>query len=462
MRRSLQGKLILSYVAVALLTVLAVSALIWFTSGQALMKFVAEQRTAQVREALQDYYASNGTLDGVFDGLGQYDRRASQAPPDGSSRPPRLRGVSGVVDADNRAMLPMYGHEVGQTVPDEQLAQAIPVQVNGKTIAWVLPDTGIQARLSADEELFLQRNGLVIGMATLAGIAAAVTMGYVLASALLRPIRQLTRASKALAGGTLGQQLAVTSHDELGQLTATFNHMSAALARADDQRKRLTADVAHDLATPLQVISGYIDMLEDGDVTLTPERIDIIRTELGHLRRLVGDLGMLTQVEAGGLEMQLQPIAPEALLRRMGQTFQPIAGRQGVTVALDAAEALPAIQADEGRMMQVLRNLLENALRHTPDGGRITLGARLTGGQVVLSVQDSGEGVDAGDLPFLFDRFYRADKVRSENSGKMGLGLAICKALIHEQGGVISAESDGKGQGTRILMCFDLNAKQGA
>ncbi len=351
--------------------------------------------------------------------------------------------------------MPTYGYTVGQTVPEELINNAIAVEADGHTIAWIIPDTKYQFKLSAEEELFLQRTTLAIGLAALAGVLAAVIIGFLLSNGLLKPIRRLTQASQAMARGNLEQQVPVTSQDELGQLAATFNQMSADLALADQQRKRLTADITHDLSTPLQVISGYVEMLEEGETTLTPQRLEIIKTEIEHLRRLVGDLSTLSAVEAGGLEMQLQAVHPAALLERVYQAYQPIAARQGVVLSLGIGEAvsLTEIIADEGRMLQVLKNLVENALRYTPQGGRITLSA-LAAEKVQLLVSDSGSGIEAEDLPYVFDRFYRADKARAGNSGKMGLGLAICKALVKAQGGEIIAQSAGKDQGTTIIISF--------
>ena len=245
----------------------------------------------------------------------------------------------------------------------------------------------------------------------------------------------------------------VTSQDELGQLTETFNKMSQDLFEADQKRKRLTADITHDLSTPLQIISGYIEMIEDGQISLSPQRIEVIKTEVEHLRRLVGDMTTLTQAESGGLEIQLQSIAAARLLERIYQTYQPIAGQKGVALELDISADLPQIHVDEGRMVQVLKNLVENALRYTPAGGRIRLSADLSE-QVNLRVSDSGDGIEPEDLPYVFDRFYRADKHRSGGSGKLGLGLAICKALVETQGGTIRAESAGRGQGTSVVVSF--------
>jgi signal transduction histidine kinase len=264
----------------------------------------------------------------------------------------------------------------------------------------------------------------------------------------------LTAASQSVARGDLAQQVPVTSFDELGQLTASFNQMSADLLKADQQRKRLTADITHDLSTPLQIISGYVEMLEESKVELTPQRVEIIKIEIEHLRRLVGDLTILTQVEAGGLDMQIEGIAPKMLLERIYQVYQPIAAQQGVELTLDVHDSVPSICVDEGRMLQVLNNLVENALRYTPSGGLITLSAE-AGEQVHLRVRDNGAGIDIEDLPYIFERFYKADKARGSNAGKMGLGLAICKALVTAMGGTITAESAGRGQGTSMVISFE-------
>jgi signal transduction histidine kinase len=338
-------------------------------------------------------------------------------------------------------------------VPKDLIRQAIPVQVDGKTIAWILPDTSFQFQLSAEEQVFLRRTNLAIGLAALSGVLVAVGMGFLLAGRLLKPIRMLTKASQALARGDLNQQVPVTSEDELGQLTTTFNQMSVDLDNADQQRKRMTADITHDLSTPLQIVSGYVEMVEEGEVTLTPQRIEIIKTELGHLRRLVSDLSTLSQVEGGGLEIQLAPVDPEALLERVYLAYQPIAARQGVELQLAVSPGSPRILVDEGRMIQVLKNLVENALRYTPKNGTIQLCSQGSN-PVQLRVQDSGTGIDPEDLPYVFDRFYRADKARGANSGKMGLGLAICKALVTAQGGMITAESAGKGLGATMIITF--------
>lgn len=457
MRRSLKVKFIISFLGVALTTVLVVSAVIRLTSGQSLMDLIVEQQTALLTQDVQAYYSTNGTMDGFF----AYYQQANPQPsnpgqpggPNGSPGGHDIRGVQGLVDGQYRALLPTFGYDIGQSVPSDMLQHAIPVEVDGVTVAWIIQDTKFQFQLSSQEQQYLQRTTLAIGLAALAGVLAAVGMGFLLSGRLLKPILRLTKASQALARGDMLQQVPVTSQDELGQLTTTFNQMSAELVKADEQRKRITADITHDLSTPIQIVSGYMEMFENGEVELDPKRIEIIKTEMGHLNRLVSDLGTLTQVETGGLDIQLQPVRLAVLLERVYHAYQPIAARQGVELILDVPATTPDILVDEGRMLQVLKNLLENSLRYTPQGGRIRLAAS-AGDSIQLRVEDNGSGIDPEDLPFLFERFFRADKARGSNSGKMGLGLAICKALVTAQGGTITASSEGKGLGTTVVIDF--------
>lgn len=457
MKSSLKGKLILSYLAVALLTVLVVSVLIRLTSGQSLMNLVVQQQTAMLKDSVQVYYTNNGSLTGFFDyylAMSMEARPPEMIPLDKPPDSRNIRGLNGLVDAEQLAVIPFLGYEVGDSVPKDQMKHAVAVEVDGVTIAWILPDTKYEFALNAEEELFLKRTNLAIGLAALAGMLAAVVIGYLLAGRLIKPISRLTSASQELARGELQQQLPVTSQDELGLLTETFNKMSSDLFEADQKRKRLTADITHDLSTPLQIISGYIEMIEDGQVSLSPQRVDVIKTEIEHLRRLVGDMTTLTQAESGGLEMQLQPVQPGRLLAHIHHTYEPIASQKDVSLELDAAADLPEINVDEGRMVQVLKNLVENALRYTPPGGILRLSADQTD-RVNIRITDSGEGIEPADLPYVFDRFYRADKNRGGNSGKLGLGLAICKALVEAQGGSIKAESAGRGMGTTVIVSFE-------
>jgi two-component system sensor histidine kinase BaeS len=244
-----------------------------------------------------------------------------------------------------------------------------------------------------------------------------------------------------MARGELEQQVPIRSQDELGELAASFNRMSADLARANELRRQMTADIAHDLRTPLTVISGYLESLRDGVLKPSPTRFEVMYDEAQHLKRLVEDLRTLSLAEAGELTLNRQLVAPQALLERTAAAYRHLAEQQNIALQVKADPALPEIRVDPERMAQVLGNLVSNALRHTPDGGQIVLSAQHQAGDVQLMVQDSGEGIAPQALPRIFDRFYRGDEARQAHEGESGLGLAIAKSIVQLHGGTISVES---------------------
>jgi len=236
--------------------------------------------------------------------------------------------------------------------------------------------------------------------------------------------------------------------------------MAGALAQAETLRRNLVADIAHELRTPLAVLQGHVEGLQDGVLSPTPPTLDRLHEETLLLTRLVDDLRELSLAEAGELKLERQPSDLGELLRRSVAAMQPQAAEKGVTLALDVAPDLPLANVDADRIGQVMRNLLANALRYTTAGGSVTVMARqtektrgtgVTGvtGEVpalLVAVADSGPGIAPDDLPHVFDRFYRADKSRSRASGGAGLGLAIVKQLVEAHGGRVWAESEvGKG-----------------
>ncbi len=457
MKKSLKTRLILTYAAVALVTVLVALLFVRFRSGQSLRNLVIDQQVEEMTVMVDDYYTANQSLDGfVYYYLSTILRTGADSPfsqPRRDANPEDIRGIRGLVDREGKTLLPTQNLPVGVYVPESWLDGARKVEVDGVAVAWILVDEK-SLELTRSEQIFMKQVNLAIAIAAATGILTAVIIGILLAAGILKPIRRLTVASEQMAQGALGQQVDVTSKDEIGRLGESFNRMSTDLARADAERKRLTADITHDLSTPLQIISGYIEMYENGDVSLNPQQLGIIKTELENLRRLVGDLTVLTQAEGGGVEILLSPVAPNQLLEQIAQAYQPIASQQGVDLRLDLDQTPVKVNVDEGRMLQVFKNLMENALRHTSAGGTVTLSSKV-GEQVVLSVTDTGDGIAAEDLPLIFERFYQADKARTGSKGKMGLGLAICKALVELQGASIQAESPGLGQGTRIKVTFE-------
>jgi signal transduction histidine kinase len=208
----------------------------------------------------------------------------------------------------------------------------------------------------------------------------------------------------------------------------------------------MTADIAHELRNPLMVMTGYIEALRDGVLRATPERFEMMYEEAQHLQRLVADLRTLSLADAGELALTPQSIEPGTLLARVAEAYTPSAQKAQIRLAVQPSPTLPNIKVDVERMVQVLANLVTNALRHTPAGGIITLGAHTERGGIAVTVSDTGEGIAPNVLPRIFDRFYRADNARSQNGDESGLGLAIVKSIVVGHGGTVDVTSEvGKG-----------------
>jgi two-component system sensor histidine kinase BaeS len=279
----------------------------------------------------------------------------------------------------------------------------------------------------------------------------ALILGVLLARTLTQPVRELTAATKAMARGALDQRVSARSRDEIGELARSFNQMSVDLARASQLRRQMTADLAHDLRTPLSILRGYTEGLQDGRLQGSSTLYTIMHGEVQHLQRLVEDLRVLSLADAGELPLNQRAVDPAALLERTGLAYIVQAEQHGVALRVEAPETLPSILVDTDRMTQVLNNLVSNALRYTTHG-EIVLSASADEQHVRLQVRDTGSGIAVEDLPYIFDRFYRADKSRQrDDSAASGLGLAITKAIVEAHGGTIAVVS-ALGAGTTFTI----------
>ena len=288
-----------------------------------------------------------------------------------------------------------------------------------------------------------------------AGIGAAalgVVLVWLLSRRALAPLQSLGSTARRLGRGDLSQRAEDAGPNEIRQLAHSFNVMAEGLEEAERLRRNLTADVAHELRTPLSNIQGYLEAIKDGLVQPTPEIIDTIYGQALHLSRLVEDLRLLAQVEAGALQLHLSPARMEELLQSSVEAVRPRAEAKGVSLSLEAEPSLlPQIDVDSTRIAQVLDNLLENAITHTPEGGAVSVSAHATDSAIEVTVSDTGSGIAPEDLPRLFDRFYRSDPSRDRSTGGTGLGLTIARRLVEAHGGAIEAESE-LSQGSRFTL----------
>lgn len=313
--------------------------------------------------------------------------------------------------------------------------------------------TGDALEQDALAERYLTRTLQASGYAAVGANVAALLLAVLLARTLTRPLRELTAATQAVAQGDLDHQVPVRSKDELGELATSFNRMSAELAQSTALRRQMTADIAHDLRSPLTAISGFVEAMRDGVLKPTPTRFEAMHVETQRLRRLVDDLRTLSLTDAGELRMERQALPPRMLLERLAAVYRQRAKEQEIAIALQLEPGVPDLCVDQDRMAQVLSNLIDNALRYTPPGGEIKLGARVQGDVTLLTVQDTGAGIPPEHLPHVFDRFYRGDSARTRDGGESGLGLAIDKAIVEAHGGTISADS-ALGAGTTFTIAL--------
>ncbi|MGK2850327.1 MAG: sensor histidine kinase [Candidatus Limnocylindrales bacterium] len=289
-------------------------------------------------------------------------------------------------------------------------------------------------------------NAMVIAVA--ASVAAAVIASVLLASRVSVPISRLAAAARRIADGRYAERVAVASPDEIGDLARSFNRMAESLEGTERRRLQLVGDVAHELRTPLTTVDGYLEGLQDGVIPPTEATWALMRGETARLSRLVDDLQQLWRAEAHQLPMALTAVEVPAFMESLVGRFGIAAGERGVELHLAVQERALVMRADRDRLAQVLDNLVSNALRYSPDGGRVTLAASWSDGRIRLSVADEGPGLTVEQRERVFERFYRVDPSRSRALGGSGIGLAIARALIDAMDGRIWVESEGTGRGS--------------
>ena len=451
--RTLTLKIALVVLAVSLFSVGLVALFSGWLTVREYDRLLMDQVQDNLVEQAAAYYEQAGSWEGAQVAFTtDADDRHPRRPPARVGSNERTPLV--LLDANGCVVGPTdVEYTAGECLPAREVAAGEPVVVNDQTVGTVI-QTGIMPARDPAEDGFLERmnRGLLWG-AIGAGIVALL-LGLALARNLTRPLRRLTAAIHAMAAGDLEQRVDIRSRDEIGELAGAFNSMSSQLAQSNQARRQMTADIAHELRNPLMVMTGYIEALRDGVLRPTPERFDMMYEEAQHLQRLVADLRTLSLADAGELALTRQITPPDTLLARVAEAYAPAAQKSGIELAVaPIPPALPEVDVDVERMVQVLANLVTNALRHTPEGGAVTLAAQAQQGGVALTVTDSGEGIAPDVLPRIFDRFYRADNARSQNGDESGLGLAIVKSIVTNHGGAISASSElGKGSTFTIYL----------
>ena len=318
---------------------------------------------------------------------------------------------------------------------------------------------------SMETELFSQYTAAVyeaVSYATIAALIAALLASYFISRQVVTPMLRMMSLSHRIAEGEYEERLALPGGqqgdqiDELGQLALSFNQMADKLEKTETMRRQLIGDVTHELRTPLTAVKGYLEGLMDGVLPGDPETYQQIHSEIDRLQRLVNDLQELSRVEAGAIQLQLAPVSPTSLIERIQSTLVRQFEDKNIQLETDVEPNLPDILVDKDRIIQVLTNLVGNALQYTSSGGKVSVMVRREKSEILFSVKDTGIGISAEQLTFIFNRFYRTDKSRNRTSGGSGIGLTIAKALVQAHHGKIWAESDGEGKGSTFSFLIPL------
>jgi signal transduction histidine kinase len=441
--RSLSFNLILAFLVIIVVGFAIAAGYTRWTTEREFSRLVLDQGQSNFITTVTTYYQVYGSWVGI-------DSLFQDQPPTGNTPPNMMFGMMLprylLVDKDGIVVIPEAPYHVGDKVPPSKLTNGIQILISGQLVGTALiPAT---PQLSPREIAYLARanQALLIGAAGAATLA--ILLGIFFTRWLTSPLRDLTGAIQKMSKGDLNQQVKVRSRDEVGKLGSAFNTMSSELAKSNQLRKQMTADIAHDLRTPLTVLNGYLEALQDGVLPANKERFAIMYSEVQQLSGLVEDLRTLSLADAGELSMNPQKVSPRGLLEQSFANFSYQAKKFKVKLIMEADEDLPQVMVDPQRMEQVLDNLISNAMRYVKKGGKIVLSAVAREDNVALSVEDDGEGIALEVLPHVFERFYRGDGSRNGSSGESGLGLAIAKSLVEAVGGTINAFSQGAGKGS--------------
>ena len=356
-----------------------------------------------------------------------------------------------IADANGVIVKAAGPYQKGEQLPASDIGSGKTVAVDGDRIATVISIASPE--LDEAESRFLERTDAILFVGALGAVAIAVVLGVFLSRQFLRPLAELTDAIGSIKQGKFDQRVPVRTTDELGELAGAFNQMSEELQRINRLRRQMITDIAHDLRTPLTVISGYLEGMRDGSLKPTPARFDVLFQESQLLNRLIDDLRTLSLADAGELQLVLRRVQPRDILEQAANSFAPMAAAQSVMLQVDAEPNLPAVELDPDRMAQVLKNLISNSLRFTAPNDRIALSAARRGEHLLLTVRDTGSGIPPEHLRNIFARFYRVSPSRFQSHGESGLGLAIAASIVAAHGGRISAESEpGHGALIRIQL----------
>ncbi|MDD5082387.1 MAG: ATP-binding protein [Dehalococcoidales bacterium] len=443
MTHSLQFRLLAAFTLVILVTIGAVFFFINQATQNEIRQFeqrAEETHASRMQFELSVYYSRQGNWNGIQPYIEQWGNLYGQRI--------TIADANGTVVADSQNLL------VGMPCPTNMTGRPLSVPWEGIVGTLYVAPQSSGADLTSFLIVYQSMGRFFLWGGALAAVMALVVT-FLLSRRILSPVRALTLTSSRLGQGDFSQRVQTQDKGELGELARTFNLMAGDLERAEKLRRNLVADTAHELRTPLSNIQGYLEAIRDGVVQPDTATINSIHEEVILLSRLIDDLQELALAEAGKLNMVRQAENISTIINQAVAAMQPQASAKGVSLLTDLPDGLPLCDIDSHRISQVLRNLMDNAVVHTPEGGTVTVAARHQDKWIEVSVTDTGEGIPAEDLPNIFERFYRVDQSRARATGGHGLGLTIAKRLVEAHGGKIDVQSE-LGKGSRFTFTLPV------
>ncbi len=416
----------------------------------------ANVQNTDLATQLESYYTQHQSWDGLGASLASSQPPNNPGPqhpnPQSGNQPPGRFGpplALIVTDSNGQIVFDSSQRRVGEMLSQAERDAATALKEQSQTIGYLVFTPGPAVTLRPVEQTFIDQVRQNLLFAALIASLIGAVLGLLFSRTLTRPLNRLVSAARAIAAKDLTHRVEPMGSVEVANVAHAFNDMAASLQKAEQLRRNLVADVAHELRTPLSVMQGTLTAQLDGvfplDLTETAKLYDETRL----LSRLVDDLRELAQAEAGQIQLNIGSIDLKRVITTTVGAFNGAASEKQIRLNDEAADHLPLVKADSERVAQVLRVLISNALRHTPTNGSISISTTLLADSVEVSVRDTGDGIAPNELPYVFDRFWRGDKSRARETGGSGLGLAIAKQLIEAQNGSIGVEST-IGQGSRF------------
>ncbi len=468
MRFSISTRLILSFLVIIVIMTglfLVLSNRVISNRFTDLITRSGQSYAIRVAPFFERYYLLTGSWDGIEDvaakamELQENPQRIIDRLPDDSPLPDFLFTARDerliLFGTDDEIILDINQMKNPSPISPEIKKYGIPIMVDGEQVGTIVAGSAI-GFLTTNQQKFLSEVNRILIWAALIAVVAVLIVAGVQSESIIRPIQTLSLATRKIALGQYDHRVDIKRNDELGDMARSFNEMALELDKQRQLRYRSMADIAHELRTPLSVLQIDLESMEDGLMEVSPENIRVLQTEVTHLRKLVEDLRILAQVDAGDLTIEKSVMEMGAIIREVIERQMSSARDKGVKLNFDSAEEEIFIDGDPQRISQVLINLISNAIRHTPFEGMVTVSMKRQDREVFVSVEDTGEGIPTGDLPFIFDRLYRVEKSRTRDLGGSGLGLSIAKSLVLAHDGKIWAESK-EGQGS--VFTFKLPLK---